>query len=493
MRVIMVMYDTLNRRSLPNYGCKDVNLPNFERLGRESVTFDTCYVGSMPCMPARRDLQTGRLSFLHRGWGPIEPFDDSVPEILKKNGVHTHLVSDHDHYWEDGGATYHTRFSTWEIDRGQENDTWKGDMGPYVDTHSFGMVGAYKKHMEAARRQNAVNREYIKRQGFTPQEGVFNKGLEFIENNHSYDNWFLQIETFDPHEPFDAPVECQEEYGVQDFPFDWPPYGTVREDEAFVGEIRKKYYSLLRACDKSLGRVMDIMDKYDMWKDTMLIVNTDHGFLLGEHEWWSKNVMPMYNEIANIPLFIWDPRAGIKNERRKSLVQAIDLAPTLLDFFGIEIPKDMTGKVVTPIIETDKKIRDYALFGIFAGQVNITDGQTVYMRAPVHDDNQPCYEYTLMPTDMTQRKNATQLAHSVLHEPFTFTKEMNVLKLPYNLGYMNPHKFGNALYDLVSDPLQLHPINDPIKEEKMITALIKEMRACDAPKEQYERLGLDIK
>jgi arylsulfatase A-like enzyme len=47
------------------------------------------------------------------------------------------------------------------------------------------------------------------------------------------------------------------------------------------------------------------MDYYDMWDDTMLIVNTDHGFLLGEHGWLAKNYPPVYSEIANTPLFIW--------------------------------------------------------------------------------------------------------------------------------------------------------------------------------------------
>lgn len=491
MRLITVMYDTLNRRTLPNYGCTEVELPAFSRLGEEAVTFDTCYVGSLPCMPARRDMQTGRLGFLHRGWGPIEPFDDSVPEILKTNGIYTHLVSDHDHYWEDGGATYHTRFSSWEIDRGQENDVWKGDMGDYPETHRFGLSEAMLRFMGGKRSQNAVNREYIRRQGFTPQQGVFDKGLEFIETNHNYDNWFLQIETFDPHEPFDAPLEDQIVMGVEDFPYDWPPYGNVREDDVFVGKVRKKYLALLRACDRSLNRVLEAMDRYDMWKDTMLIVCTDHGFLLGEHEWWAKNMMPMYNEIANTPLFIWDPRQGVKNERRKALVQTHDLAPTILSYFGLDIPKDMTGKDLSPVIAEDRKVRDYALFGMYGGQVNITDGHTLYMRAPVREDNQPLFEYTLMPTDMNTRKNGSQLEHSELAGPFSFTKNMKVLKIPYTSTYFNAYKYGNALYDLDQDPLQLSPLQDSQKEAMMIEALREEMKKCEAPEEQYERLGIE--
>ncbi len=119
MKAIMVMFDSLNRKFLPPYGCDFVYAPNFQRLAEHTVTFDTCYVGSLPCMPARRELHSGRYNFMHRAWGPVEPFDDSMPELLKKAGIHTHLVSDHTHYWEDGGATYHTRYSTWENVRGQ--------------------------------------------------------------------------------------------------------------------------------------------------------------------------------------------------------------------------------------------------------------------------------------------------------------------------------------------------------------------------------------
>ncbi len=129
MRAIMVMYDSLNKRMLPPYGCGWTKAPHFSRLAEHSAAFDTCFVGSMPCMPARRELHTGRYNFLHRSWGPLEPFDDSMPELLKEHGVHTHLVTDHYHYFEDGGATYHTRYRSYEAFRGQEGDAWKGVVG----------------------------------------------------------------------------------------------------------------------------------------------------------------------------------------------------------------------------------------------------------------------------------------------------------------------------------------------------------------------------
>ena len=91
MKAVMVMYDSLRLDYLPCYGGKQLHLPNFERLAAHTAIFDNSYVCSMPCMPARRELHTGRANFLHRSWGPIEPFDDSMPELLKQNGVYARI------------------------------------------------------------------------------------------------------------------------------------------------------------------------------------------------------------------------------------------------------------------------------------------------------------------------------------------------------------------------------------------------------------------
>ena len=130
MKAIFILFDSLNRLALENYGGENVQTPNFRRLANKSIVFDKHYVGSMPCMPARRDMHTGHLSFLHRSWGPLEPFDNSFPELLRKKGIYTHLITDHYHYWEDGGGTYHNRFNSYEFVRGQENDAWKAMVEP---------------------------------------------------------------------------------------------------------------------------------------------------------------------------------------------------------------------------------------------------------------------------------------------------------------------------------------------------------------------------
>ncbi len=294
MHAIMVMFDSLRRDMLPCYNpdCK-ADLPNFARLGEHSVTFDKSYVCSMPCMPARREIHTGRANFLHRSWGPLEPFDDSMPELLKKAGVHAHLATDHYHYIQDGGATYHGRYSTWECYRGQESDQWIGDcslpkeeFSPHLMNSPY-MPDILKPIRRRSGWQNMANRSRMLKEEEFSQTLTFDNGIDFIRRNAEYDNWFVQIETFDPHEPFHAPDNFQSKWFDPDEPFekDWPNYCPVAENEETISNIRKKYMALLEYCDKSLGRVLDVMDELDLWKDTLLIVNTDHGFFLGEHDW----------------------------------------------------------------------------------------------------------------------------------------------------------------------------------------------------------------
>lgn len=494
MKAILVLFDSLNRRMLPPYGCDWVKAPNFERLAKKSVVFDRSYVASMPCMPARRELHTGRYNFLHRSWGPIEPFDDSMPEILKKSGVYTHLVTDHFHYWQDGGATYHNRYNTWEGFRGQEGDMWKGSV---ADPEIPETMPTMRTQFGGGWRQDWVNRKYMTPEEQHPQAQTFNAGLEFIKTNHDEDQWFLQIEAFDPHEPFFTPQRFKDLYPHQyDGPhYDWPDYGPVRQTDEEVQHMRYEYAALVSMCDHYLGKVLDMMDEHNLWEDTMLIVNSDHGFLLSEHDWWGKNFSPWFNETANTPLFIWDPRSGRKNTHSEALVQIVDMAPTLLDFFGVDIPSDMMGIPLRDTLENDSPVREAALFGHHGGQINITDGRYVYMRSKATEDNSPLFEYTLMPAHMHTLFTPEELQKMELATPFSFTKGCPTMKIPakgweFVREMMKLSPLETELYDLETDPGQLNPIKDAQVEAKMIELMQKLMKENDAPPEQYERMGL---
>lgn len=493
MRAVMLMFDSLNRRFLEPYGCDFTHTPNFKRLSKHAVTFNKSYAGSLPCMPARRELHTGRYNFLHKCWGPLEPFDDSMPLILKENGIHTHIVSDHLHYWEDGGANYVTKYSTWECVRGQEGDPWIGQVkAPEVITLEGAISNPYRKKVF---KQDTINRQYFKEEKDHPQAKTFKLGMEYIERNKDEDNWFLQIETFDPHEPFFTYDRYKELYPHEyNGPrFDWVDYRPVTETPEQIEHLRCQYFALLSMCDNYLGKLLDMFDELDLWKDTMLIVNTDHGYMLSEHGYWAKNYMPQYNEIANTPLFIWDPRFGIKGETRESLVQTIDLPVYILDYFNLKKTDDMQGKSLTNVIRYDEAIHDGGLFGLHGSHICVTDGRYVYMKAPVKPSGTPLYNYTQCPAGFALFPISVLKTMSI-SPPFSFTKGTPLMRLDAaNDGVVsdeNANNYGDLLFDLENDPKQLNPIKDENIEKVMKKLMIKLMKENDCPFEQFERVGL---
>lgn len=495
MRAILCLFDSLNLRALSCYGGPHPT-PNFDRLAARSTRFERHFVGSMPCMPARRDLQTGRLNFLHRSWGPLEPFDVTLTGLLREAGVHSHLSTDHYHYFETGGATYHTAFTTWDFIRGQEADGWATEVAPDVEA----MAARYHpEQVETTRAgyryQGMLNREWIEGQGRWPSVRTFDSGLDFIERNRAADDWFLQIETFDPHEPFFAPPEYRARLGLDgNGPvYDWPLYRKGDVSSSDAAEIQANYAALVQLCDDQLGRLLDKMDAEAMWDDTALIVTTDHGFLLGEHDWWGKNRMPFYNQIAHIPLFVHVPGRTAAGERCETLSQNIDVMATLLDVFGLDRAETVQGRSLLA-----GEGRSLALYGVFGGAINATDGRHTYFRYPEDMEAVPLYEYTLMPQHATVPFRADELTGAEMHGGFGFTRGVPVMKLRAANDAKRPPTQGGGfaeaetvLYDMVQDPGQVRPLDDPELLRRMMTETAAAMAEAEAPPELFERFGLE--
>ncbi|MFZ9544138.1 MAG: sulfatase [Hylemonella sp.] len=505
MRTIFVLFDSLVRAALECYGSESVATPNFKRFAERAITFDTHFVGSLPCMPARRDLHTGRINFLHRSWGPLEPFDRSLPELLQAAGVYTHLVSDHYHYWEDGGATYHNRYSSWECIRGQEWDRWKAMVQPPMERlRAMYHPMQHPQGAQDGRLQAMVNREFMREENDFCCPRTFAAGFEFLDRNRDADNWLLHLECFDPHEPFHAPARFRERYpcGYQGPILDWPRYQRNAQDALEVAELRANYAALASMCDEYFGRLLDYMDQHQLWDNTALVLSTDHGLLLAEHDWWGKNRMPFFNEIAHIPLVIHHPGfRHLAGQRRQALTQTIDLMPTLLAMHGVSAPATAQGHNLLPLLEQDHPVRQAALYGMFGAGTNITDGRYTYFRYPEDMTQQMLWEYTLMPMHLKTLFPVEELRGAELAPPFGFTQGVPVLKVPARRnakGQPAGHQgqgggyedTTTVLFDLSNDYEQLKPFRDPDIEARLLTLMRELMQANEAPAEAFTRLGL---
>ncbi|UZD89729.1 sulfatase [Cognatishimia activa] len=517
MKTVFVLFDSLNRLALGAYGGTAVETPNFDRFAQRSVTFDKHYVGSLPCMPARRDMHTGRLNFMHRHWGPLEPFDDSFARCLSQSGVYTHLISDHLHYFEEGGWGYATAYDSFDFIRGQEYDALKALVQPPLQRYKEKFDARHYPLDELPEGQSvtkgtsgktawkksraAISRDFLKEEADFPTAKCFAAAFDFLDLNAEADDWFLQLECFDPHEPFVAPDRFRDAYtsGYNGKILDWPMYERATESPEDIAEIRGNYAALVAMCDEYFGKLLDYFDANDLWKDTALVLSTDHGFLLSEHEWWGKNRMPYYEEISHIPLMISHPDfAENAGERRSGLTQTPDLMPTFLDFHGCEVPPGVTGSSIKALLGIDKAGHDSVALGMFTGPVCVTDGTYSYFHYPDSTTPDQINIYTLMPTHMLSHFDIEELKSSELVGPFDFTKGAPVLRIqldPKNSQLGNDGQTlsdcNSALYDLPNDPEQQQPIDDPVIISRLKERISYHFQRHDAPTELYAHFGLE--
>lgn len=516
MRTIFVLFDSLNRTALGAFGNRAIPTPNFDRFAERAATFDTHYVGSLPCMPARRDMHTGRLNFTHRPWGPLEPYDNSYARMLSAAGVYTHLISDHLHYFENGGWGYAQAFDSWEFIRGQEYDPLTVFTVPPIDRIRQGFDARHypTERMEPGktatrwtlpkevwkRSRHAINKLEPWEEEAFPTAKCFAQAFDFLDRNRANDDWFLQIECFDPHEPFDAPDRFKAMFptGYDGPVLDWPLYEKCTDSAKEISEIRANYAALVAMCDAYFGQLLDWMDANDAWSDTTLILTTDHGYLLGEHEWWAKNRMPYYEEIAHIPLMAWHPdHRKMAGQRITALTQTTDLMPTILDLHGVSAPDEVRAHSLLPLLSGQQSTRETAILGMFGGPVCATDGRYTYFRFPRSDDPAVLPLYTLMPSHLEEMFSVRDLSTAKLVTGFDFTKGAPLLQVTLSaklgesgMDILSNWDAGDVLYDLSTDPGQTTPIDAPEVEARLIQAIDEHFRVHDAPHELYAHYGL---
>ena len=257
----------------------DVQTPHLDAFAERSCVFDNHWIGSAPCMPARRDILTGRYNFLERPWGPIEPFDVTLPQCLRAQGAFCHITTDHCHYLRTGGEGYLQEFNTWDYYRGQEGDPWVSriDEPDNMPETFYGRV----------REQYQKNRQLWPNEEDMPSPKTFQSACDWIDGNAGADDFFLMVEAFDPHEPFDVPDKYMEMYGGEegldrDY-FEIPLYKRVSDTDVTPeakAYIQRRYKALVTMTDRWFGKLIDTLEANDMLDDTLVMVTTDHGYFL---------------------------------------------------------------------------------------------------------------------------------------------------------------------------------------------------------------------
>lgn len=355
MNIILIVSDTLRQDHLGCYGNKEILTPCLDKFARERcIQFDNCYAASFPTMPNRADLFTGKYTFTYLGWAPLPLEEKILAETLLNAGYATTAAVDTPFFLRRG----------YGYDRGFEDFVWipgQGSERPRIDSgRRFEQDFCAPKTMSTAERL-----------------------LQYYYRK----NFFLYVDTWDPHEPWDPPTWRVEPYYpdysgqiVHPCYWDWREAGLEEED---IKVAHACYCGEISMMDSWVGRLLDRIESLGILDNTVILFTSDHGFYFGEHGYFGKCKAkgkissnfyatgresgesswyrsPLYREITRIPLLIYIP--GISPRRIKAAVSSVDIMPTLLELAKVEIPETVQGQSLVALIRgTKRNLHDFVV------------------------------------------------------------------------------------------------------------------------------------
>lgn len=367
-----------------------------DRFIRDSVWFDRAYHASFPTVPNRADLLTGRFTFTYYDWSPLPRDWVTVPMMLRDAGYTSMMVADTPHILKDG-YNFDRGFDGWVWVRGQENDryrTWPAEVRLPCHPSKLRSVDTVVQHI----RNNWGRR---REEDWIPARTAL-EASKWLEESYGR-RFFLYVDFFDPHEPWDPPRWYVDSYdpGYEGEEVIYPAYGPsgyLTEEE--LTHVRAMYAGEASLVDRWIGFLLEKVEELGLLEDTTVIFTSDHGFYLGEHGLIGKSIImgehhglaPLYEEVARIPLAVrFADRLGLKGGVKvDSLVQTPDVTATILDLAGVEAGSYVQGRSLVPLASGEtEELRGIAvstpslLRGVRAGlRVTVTTGRWSLILAP---------------------------------------------------------------------------------------------------------------
>ncbi|MEZ5364695.1 MAG: sulfatase [Bryobacterales bacterium] len=357
--VLLIVSDDLNN-DLSVYGHPLVKTPNFERLAARGVTFTRAYTQYPVCAPSRASFMTGLYPDQTGVLSNSQHFRDHVPNVVtlpqmfRRNGYFAARVGKIYHYGVPGqiGTSGEDDPDSWEqVVNPKGRDKWDENI-----IHSIGKPGDFGGTLSwlAADGTDAEQTDAI---GAEAMIGLL--------EDHKDAPFFLAMGFYRPHTPYVAPRKYFEMYppmkvhlpveppnDLIDIPAAAWIQRTYQEqmDELTARQAIQGYYAAISFMDAQLGKLLDTMDRLDLWKNTVVVMTSDHGYHMGEHKLWQKTTL--FENSARVPLLVAAP--GFEATRGKTadgVVELVDLYPTLADLAGLAAPPHVQGASMRPQLE----------------------------------------------------------------------------------------------------------------------------------------------
>lgn len=358
--IVFIMSDDHAAQAISAYGSKLINTPNIDRLAKEGMKFENCFVTNSICTPSRAVILTGKYSHLN-GVPVFNHLDTTQPllsKYLQQAGYYTGMIGK----WHLGGQNPYTPengkpagFDYWSILPGQ---------GAYFDPQMIEM-GTRKKYT-----------------GYTT-DILTDLALEFVKNRPTDKPFFLMYHHKAPHRNWQPDEKHRKQYENYEPPipatFDDDYTGKsdasrlatnhidtdlresdvkMKPPEGLSGPALKRwkfkrymqdYLACVQAVDDNVGRFLDYLDKSGLAENTIVVYTSDQGFFLGEHNMYDKRFM--YEESLRSPFLIRWPKQIKAGSVSKNMILNLDFAPTFLDAAGTQVPSDMQGRSFLPLLQ----------------------------------------------------------------------------------------------------------------------------------------------
>ena len=398
MNIAVIMIDTLRYDYVGANGNAWIKTPNLDRFAAEAWVFDQSYAASYPTIPYRTDALTGRYGAPLHAWRPLRYDLPTLPRALADLGYATQLIHDNPHL-VNGGHNFDWPFHAWSMIRGTEVDrpwitdsldwpeNWKLDplfdrFGEPPDVATQPFWATYVR----ANRNRKTDADWNAAQ-------LFATANAFLRDNARRDNFFLWVDCFDPHEPWEAPAAYMQVYddtpgydGSIDPRIFTTKHATI--PEACAKRIRAAYAANVSWADHQVGTFLDTLEETGLAKQTVVIIAADHGTNQGEWGVFGKT-WPVREHEAHVPMMIRVPDGG--SGRCDTIVQPQDLFATVTGIAGGATPDDIESfDILAAAREGTRTPRQLALSGSAADNwaenpqntFSVFDGEWYLLMAP---------------------------------------------------------------------------------------------------------------